>query len=396
MQHPKHPASNRSQRARPLRILACLHEYPPACSGIGYVGSNIVSQLRKRGHHVDVCAPTNADIVCGNASLIRVAGGIGILWYWWRAAGFIRKNADAYDIIWLQNPLPLRSLPAGNIVCTTHTTYTLYTRTLSQEQVSFFLRAYNRLMMYAEKQSYRLLARMPFVITSELTRTELAHLGIPCIRARIENGVDTALFNPADAAERPTLRRALQIPADADAFLFVGRLSHQKRPLTLIKIFVAFQKKTTKPSVLRLIGSGPLEHDVLQEIAIAKKSGCDIVLLPPLAQQQLRDYYRACDYIIMPSAYEGQPLALFEAMSCGLVPIVSPIPIFEEIIRRAKAGLCVDFDRPNAPSIIRTFVSRQQGSVRTRLGAYIRTNYDWSVPARAYESLFFEVHDHHV
>src|ERR1019366_7852822 len=36
---------------------------------------------------------------------------------------------------------------------------------------------------------------------------------------------------------------------------------------------------------------------------------------------------RACDVFIGPSVYEGYGIALLEAMSCGLVPIVYELPV---------------------------------------------------------------------
>jgi CDP-glycerol glycerophosphotransferase len=45
------------------------------------------------------------------------------------------------------------------------------------------------------------------------------------------------------------------------------------------------------------------------------------------------------DYFVYPSAYEGQGIALIEALACGLKTIVTPIPTSIELLQGEKYGI---------------------------------------------------------
>ena len=49
-----------------------------------------------------------------------------------------------------------------------------------------------------------------------------------------------------------------------------------------------------------------------------------MVFAPPT--NQIEDYFRAADMYVMPSMREGMPIALLEAMACGLACVASHLP----------------------------------------------------------------------
>ena len=152
--------------ARKLRILVCAHEYPPRCSGIGYVAVNVVNELRNRGHDVTVCAPSGGDLQAGSEWLIKRTGGIGILHYWRAAAHIIRKHEDEFDVIWANNPLFTTKLPKEaerKVVATVHTTYAEYLTTIAHD-VSPVLKKYYQYIIRKERQAYKLMRRFKFKI----------------------------------------------------------------------------------------------------------------------------------------------------------------------------------------------------------------------------------------
>jgi glycosyltransferase involved in cell wall biosynthesis len=58
-----------------------------------------------------------------------------------------------------------------------------------------------------------------------------------------------------------------------------------------------------------------------------------------LNSEELKGMYLKSDFFIMPSYYEGMPLALLEAMSCGCIPVVSLLDdITDRIIINEKNG----------------------------------------------------------
>lgn len=127
----------------------------------------------------------------------------------------------------------------------------------------------------------------------------------------VPNGVDAKRFSPVDLLERLRLRNELGMPADQPLVLFVGRFV-EKKGLHLLREVC---QRVTDCRWL-FVGWGPddpadwnLPH--VQRIAHAKR-------------EQMPDFYRAADLLVLPSVGEGFPLVVQEAMSCGTPVLVSP------------------------------------------------------------------------
>lgn len=131
----------------------------------------------------------------------------------------------------------------------------------------------------------------------------------------IENGVDTTRFRP-DA--KPISRDECGIPEDAFVFGSAIRLSEQKHPLGLLDAFAAVLKQEPR-CWLALAGDGPLHAAVLERTCALGIEG-HVRMLG--ARDDLERFYPMLDCFVLPSLYEGLPLALLEAMAVAL-PIVS-------------------------------------------------------------------------
>jgi glycosyltransferase involved in cell wall biosynthesis len=79
---------------------------------------------------------------------------------------------------------------------------------------------------------------------------------------------------------------------------------------------------------------------------VEEKKVPDIKLLGFIPNDELPRIYGCADFFIMASTYEGQPVALLEAMASGLPPIVSDIPVMEQLVKESGAGIVVDFSNP--------------------------------------------------
>jgi glycosyltransferase involved in cell wall biosynthesis len=98
----------------------------------------------------------------------------------------------------------------------------------------------------------------------------------------------------------------------SDTFLYVGRLSPEKGIDCLIKAFSESQKP------LRIIGDGPLADDVLQ----ASQNFPNIQFDGFQSRDTVFQALKQAKALIFPSIwYEGCPLTLLEALSCG-TPII--------------------------------------------------------------------------
>lgn len=123
--------------------------------------------------------------------------------------------------------------------------------------------------------------------------------------------------------------------------LYAGRLvSYQKRVLDLIEIALELDRRGV-PFELTIIGDGP-EREEMQRLGrklILKRS---IWMPGKLNNAEVLELCRTSDVFLLPSTFEGLSVGLLEAMSCGLVPVVSAMRSgVPELIRHGENGLIV-------------------------------------------------------
>lgn len=124
--------------------------------------------------------------------------------------------------------------------------------------------------------------------------------------------VDTRAYCPAGATVRPALRRRL---ARRDrVVLCVGRISYQKGQDQLVSEWV---RNPVPGAELVLVGGGDVEP--LRRLA-GGEWGRSVRCVGH--QDDVRPWLRMADVLVVPSRYEGQSVAVAEALACGL-PVVA-------------------------------------------------------------------------
>lgn len=106
----------------------------------------------------------------------------------------------------------------------------------------------------------------------------------------------------------------------------VGRFSQQKNQTYLIEIFAKIKERQPN-SVLWLIGDGELRNEIEEKI---QKYGLqnDVKLFGMV--NNARELYQAMDVMVMPSLFEGLPMAGVEAQASG-IPCVFADTITKEV-----------------------------------------------------------------
>ena len=99
-------------------------------------------------------------------------------------------------------------------------------------------------------------------------------------------------------------------------FVYVGRLCKTKRLFDLLKAFKCLQQRINE-ATLCLVGDGPLQQKIKQFIATNNILNVSLVG----KTDNVYDYLIKSKVFCLFSSYEGGPICLLEAMSCGL-PIV--------------------------------------------------------------------------
>ncbi|MGB3638468.1 MAG: glycosyltransferase family 4 protein [Rivularia sp. (in: cyanobacteria)] len=138
----------------------------------------------------------------------------------------------------------------------------------------------------------------------------------------LNNTFDEEVFYPAPNQERDAIRcdlaKRLNLDESTRFVLFAGRLHPQKDPLLLIRSIKALDE----PNIHLLIaGEGELAAQVRNEISLLKIRE-RVTMLGIVRQQELSDLHRACNAVVLTSAFEGLPFVVLEALACG-VPIVT-------------------------------------------------------------------------
>ncbi len=124
---------------------------------------------------------------------------------------------------------------------------------------------------------------------------------------------------------RPTidLQHFMQSPFDGAAgplrVLMPARISDDKDPLLAVRA-IAAAREGGLDVTLTLAGDGPLMPDVRREVAHLGLT--DQVSLPGIVDD-MATAYASHDVVMLTSRFEASPLAICEAMACG-VPVVAP------------------------------------------------------------------------
>lgn len=179
----------------------------------------------------------------------------------------------------------------------------------------------------------RALARASrLVVQTTVEEEKVARFGGAAVR--IPNAVDTAFLTPGDDQE----------VASPPTVLAVARLyDRQKRLVDLLRAV----ERLGSPWRVDLVGRGP-DRALLQAEATKLRLG-DRVSMPGfvLDRAAMRERYRTCTVFAIPSAYEGLPVALLEAMSCGAAVVGSEIAAIAEVVEHGRSGLLVPVGRPD-------------------------------------------------
>ena len=120
--------------------------------------------------------------------------------------------------------------------------------------------------------------------------------------------------------------------------LYAGRLdAEQKRVGDLLEIASSLQKRGVW-FTMTIIGEGP-ERRSLERAIKKSELAASVVLLPPVENDQMAELYASHDAFVLPSAYEGMPIALLEAMGQGCVPFAANVESgVREVVRHRDNG----------------------------------------------------------
>lgn len=149
-----------------------------------------------------------------------------------------------------------------------------------------------------------------------------------------KNGVDTLKYSLPFLDEKRRAKEKLNV--FGLNFLFVGRLSPEKRIKEFLEIFAELvAEESRKDFNLLIVGEGPMEAE-LRETVSALGLGGRVFIFGK--SYELREFYHASEVLILPSVSEGLSNSMLEAMSCGLAVAASKVGGAAELIKDGENG----------------------------------------------------------
>ncbi len=136
--------------------------------------------------------------------------------------------------------------------------------------------------------------------------------------------------------EAPNGTHGTQAEAPLQA-LYVGRLRTRKAVCVLLQTLGLPAAKNVELSV---VGDGEQEHALLAQ---ARSQNLEqVTFLGRRTREQVAAHYQDADVFVLPSTYEGFPVAILEAMAAGLPIIATRVAGIPEAFIDGESGILVD------------------------------------------------------
>jgi glycosyltransferase involved in cell wall biosynthesis len=167
------------------------------------------------------------------------------------------------------------------------------------------------------------------IAVSQDLKEKLIHFGVPPHKIHVVyRGVDRTLFAPGDQG---VARQRIGIPIEGPVLLSVGRMVEVKGLDVLLEACSHLCRQRLAFH-LYLVGDGPLRKS-LEEQSRSLGLSDAISFVGVQSYDQLPDWYRAADLMVLPSRSEGVPNVLREAKACGIPFVASRVGGIAEIAR---------------------------------------------------------------
>lgn len=125
-----------------------------------------------------------------------------------------------------------------------------------------------------------------------------------------------------------------------DYAIMPGRLVSEKAHLIAIHALARLKRQGVRPFLV-IVGSGPLQHSILQEI-LALGLEDQVKLLPAINQAELFSLIQSSRFVLQASIYEGFSLVAAEAHALGVPVVATRVGAIPEIVSDGKSGLLVE------------------------------------------------------
>ena len=198
----------------------------------------------------------------------------------------------------------------------------------------------------------------------------------------IENGASPARKTSAFKKVTEEIKNLKKNPS-VITFIHVARFAEQKNQKLLIK---AFHKLADAKNDVMLIVIG-LNYDSEEAKILRTESHPNIHFLG--AKSNVSDYLINSDVFVLSSLWEGLPISLLEAMSCGVIPVCTPAGGIPDVIKDETIGfLSKDFSEEFFYMTMKRCIDQIGDFDKAKLISYFNENYSMYKCAHNYLNIY--------
>lgn len=184
-----------------------------------------------------------------------------------------------------------------------------------------------------------------YIAVSKDLHTSLVNTGVDPARIDL---IYNAVSIDADTLPnmRPELNAQYNLPPNARTYLAAGRLVWVKGHTHMVSAF-AKAKAAGMNLYGFIVGDGELREPLENQI---REAGLEdrVFLLGYADHDRTLALIKSCDAFLMPSLYEGTPVAILEAMALSRPIIASHVGGIGELVEGEKEALLVESQNPDA------------------------------------------------
>jgi len=214
----------------------------------------------------------------------------------------------------------------------------------------------------------------------------------------VSPGVDLYTFTPGES--RSAARDQIGQPQDALVVSFVGRIQPHKGPEVLIRATSELVKHSPllrHKLIVNIVGgasgANTGEVDRLKELTTWLAIDDVVRFSPPVPREDLPQWYRAADLVVVPSYSESFGLVALEAQACGTPVVATAVGGLRTAVADGISGVLVDGHDPKAwSSVISRLLQEPQRRVLLSMGAIEHaSHFGWDVTARGTLDIYDQV-----
>jgi len=239
-----------------------------------------------------------------------------------------------------------------------------------------------RLIPYVQECMLRLCYRIvDYVLCQSHTIVEFG--GLQAYRKKLlflKHFVDIDRFVPGTS---PTSKQNL--------IGYFGNLAPKKGILNVVESMPVILKEHENVQLI-LAGTGEVKPALL-DLVERKGLGNSVKFLPWIPDESYPERLRGLKFFILPSAEEGVPATVLEAMASGVIPIVTPVGGIPDIVSDGETGFVMPDSRPSsiAAGVIRAVRNSNLDQISKTCVEFVRNEYSLQAVVQNYREILASI-----